>query len=186
MQLLTVFQLLLLLSLCSLPVSSSECSVSDRITASQSLPSSQRIPTLLFWDTEGVNYEMYGMWFGPKSFYQCPVECHIIASRDENALKQAEGVLFWATPIDKGVDFDKKCPKQIWFAASTEAFDIRILDKTPPLVRIPVYMHFCYFLLWNCRCMAHAPLCFCSVSLFSCPAVKVRWLMAVPVQLIWK
>jgi len=108
------------------------CSVQSRVTEGTSLPEAERVPTLLFWDTEGVNYEMYGMWFGPNSFYQCPVECHIERSHDKHELARSEGVVFWSTPLNKGVDIAAKCPKQVWFSASTEAFDIRILDKTPP------------------------------------------------------
>ncbi len=108
------------------------CSVASRVQEGKALTDAERVPTLLFWDTEGVNYEMFGMWFGPKSFYECPVECHIEHSRDKHELARSEGVVFWATPLDKGVDLDKKCPNQIWFSASTEAFDIKILDKTPP------------------------------------------------------
>jgi hypothetical protein len=110
-----------------------QCRVSARINASLSAPAgASREPTLLFWDTSGVNYEMYGMWFGPSAYYQCPVQCRVETTRSAEAAQSAEAVLFWATPIGKGFDFEDKCPGQVWLQASTEAFDIRILDRTPP------------------------------------------------------
>ena len=92
------------------------------------------MPTLLFWDTEGVNYQMYDVWFGPQAYYRCPVECRVKSGRSRADLAQAEAVVFWATPLDKDLPLDAKCPGQLWIQSSTEAFDIHILDRTPPSV----------------------------------------------------
>jgi hypothetical protein len=115
----------------SSPPSLVDCRVASRIQHTLSvLPPEKRKPLLLFWDTEGVNHMMYGVWFGEDAYYQCPYSCEI--SDDRADYSRAEAVLFWATPTGKGVPFDQKCPKQLWIQSSTEAFDEVILDRTPP------------------------------------------------------
>ena len=116
------------------PPSAPQCRVSSQLDAARSSAPSSRVPTLLFWDTEGVNYQMYDVWFGPQAYYRCPVECRVKSGRSRSDLAQAEAVLFWATPLDKDIPLESKCPGQLWIQSSTEAFDIHILDRTPPSV----------------------------------------------------
>ena len=123
--------------------SSPVCTVRSKIAAGRAAPPSSRVPTLLFWDTEGVNYEMFSIWFGASAYQRCPVQCRIVKADGRGTeprtqartteLPHAEAVLFWATPLDKGLNVTRdKCPGQLWLQASTEAFDIHILDRTPP------------------------------------------------------
>lgn len=138
MRSLVLFVALWLLCLLSLPLGSSSstgpgvCRVAQRVAAARKRSVEARRPNIHFWDTEGVNYEMYGIWFGPNAYLQCPVDCSISAGRDATRLSRSESVLFWATPLQKGLELSQKCPGSIWLQASTEAFDVHILDRTPP------------------------------------------------------
>lgn len=112
---------------------SPECSVQRRIDRALSRPSSERKPLLLFWDDEGTNYSLFEMWFGSGSHMRCPVSCRVAHSRDPRMQREAEVVVFWATPLNKGLNPSReKCPGQRWVQVSTEAADIGILDRTPP------------------------------------------------------
>src|SRR5690349_9682771 len=58
--------------------SSPACTVRSKIVSGRAAPPSSRVPTLLFWDSEGVNYEMFSIWFGPNAYQRCPVQCRIV------------------------------------------------------------------------------------------------------------
>lgn len=113
---------------------SPQCTVSDRIAYARTQPPSSRLPHVHFYDDEGVNYPLWSVWFGESGYLRCPVACSYSVGRDEKwRFRHAEAVTFWATPFDKGVNVpDDKCNGSIWMAASTEASDESILDRSPP------------------------------------------------------
>lgn len=88
----------------------------------------QRNPTILFWETENINYNMYESFFKhtSQSYMHCDYKCTM--TTDQKQKDKASAIIYWAVPKQPK---ESKCAHQVWMVSSIEAIDMFILDKLP-------------------------------------------------------